>query len=171
MRYLVKRAQNNDDDAFVKLMEMHKESMYKVARSYLINDADAADAMQETVLKCYEKLPTLKQPKYFKTWMIRILINCCNDILQKSKNIFSLSNYEEMNIPAPEQDLTEFLQVLESIDEKYRTVIILYYVEGYKVKEIAEILELNEHTVNSQLQRGRIRLRKELNGERSGVVG
>ncbi len=61
-------------------MEMNKQSMYKVAKSYLRYEEDVADAMQETILICYEKLGDLKEPKYFKTWMIRILINKCKDI-------------------------------------------------------------------------------------------
>ena len=171
MKYLVKRAQENDADAFVELMEMHKESMYKMARSYLKNDADAADAMQETVLKCFEKIHTLRHAKFFKTWMIRILINNCKDILRKGSNLSSFEENQGIELVAPAENLAEFLQLLESIDEKYRTVIILYYVEGYKIKEIADILEVSKNTVSSQLRRGRLKLKRELETERSGVWG
>ena len=88
MKYLVKRAQKKDDRAFVELMERCKESMYKVARSYLKNDADIADAIQDTVMDCYEHIGRLKNADYFKTWMIRILINNCKDILAAGACVF-----------------------------------------------------------------------------------
>ena len=75
MKELIRRAREWDGDAFVELMEMHKQAMYKVARSYLDRDADVADAISDTILDCFEHLQSLKEPKYFKTWLIRILIN------------------------------------------------------------------------------------------------
>ncbi len=89
MKYLIKRAQKRDDQAFLELMEIEKQDMYKVARSYLRSPEDIADAIQETIVTCYEKIDGLKEPKYFKTWLIRILINKCNDILRMEKGISS----------------------------------------------------------------------------------
>ena len=70
LNYLIKKARQGDTDAFVELMERQKQSMYKVARSYLHREEDIADAMQETVLDCYEKLGQLKSDRYFSTWLI-----------------------------------------------------------------------------------------------------
>lgn len=162
MRSLVKKAQQQDAEAFIQLMEMHKESMYKIAHSYLKRDADIADAMQETILDCFEKIQTLKDPNYFKTWLIRILINNCNDIIRKESKVCLLEHYEGLEIEAVAEDLTEFRELLNSIDEKYRTILILYYVEGYKIREIAGLLDMNESTVNSRLRRSRMMLKKEL---------
>lgn len=162
MRSLVKKAQQQDAEAFIQLMEMHKESMYKIAHSYLKRDADIADAMQETILDCFEKIQTLKNPNYFKTWLIRILINNCNDIIRKESKVCLLEHYEGLEIEAVAEDLTEFRELLNSIDEKYRTILILYYVEGYKIREIAGLLDMNESTVNSRLRRSRMMLKKEL---------
>ena len=83
MIQLVKRSISGDADAFLELMEKNSLAMYKVARGILDNDEDAADAMQDTILTCFEKIHTLKNPEYFKTWMIRILINECNKIHTK----------------------------------------------------------------------------------------
>ena len=69
---LVKRAKKGDAEAFITLIEENKQSMYKVAKGFLRNEEDIADAMAQTVLDCYEKIGTLKQSSYFKTWMIRI---------------------------------------------------------------------------------------------------
>ena len=70
MIQLVKRSISGDADAFLELMEKNSLAMYKVARGILDNDEDAADAMQDTILTCFEKIHTLKNPEYFKTWMI-----------------------------------------------------------------------------------------------------
>ena len=87
MEKLVQKAILGDTDAFLELMEKNSLSMYKVARGILGNDDDAADAIQDTILSCFEKIHTLQKPKYFKTWMIRILINECNQILRHYKKV------------------------------------------------------------------------------------
>ena len=82
MQTLVGKAAQGDVGAFLELMDRNSLAMYKVARAILNNDEDAADAIQDTVLSCFEKLHTLEKPEYFKTWMTRILINKCNGILR-----------------------------------------------------------------------------------------
>ena len=74
-----------NNDAFCRLMDEHLQCMYKMASAYLKNDEDVADAIQDTILSCYENLRSLKQNRYFKTWMLRILINKCKDILKQKK--------------------------------------------------------------------------------------
>ena len=80
---LIRKAKKGDKDAFCRLMDENVQSMYKIAAAYLKNDEDVADAIQDTILSCYENLKSLKQNRYFKTWMIRILINKCKDMIQK----------------------------------------------------------------------------------------
>lgn len=82
---LIKKAQRGDTEAFSELIHIYQDSFYRIARSRLYNDEDAADAIQEMLLTGWEKRETLKEPKYFKTWMIRILINKCNEILRKRR--------------------------------------------------------------------------------------
>ena len=124
--FLIRRAKKDDKDAFCRLMDEHLQCMYKMASAYLKNDEDVADAIQDTILSCYENLRSLKQNRYFKTWMLRILINKCKDILKQKKQ-----------------------------DNKYRLVILLYYMEGFNIREISDILDMKESTVKSRLQRGR----------------
>lgn len=69
------------------LMESQMQNMYKAARSVLCNDEDIADAISDTILVCWEKLSQLKEARYFRTWMTRILLNKCNDILRKRKQM------------------------------------------------------------------------------------
>lgn len=155
MKHLVQKAQKKDDAAFVQLMEMNKGSMYKVARSYLRSDEDAADAIQETILTCYEKLQDLREPRYFKTWLIRILINKCKDILRKNQELGLLEEIPERADPDTAQKNVEFMELLNGLDEKYRTILILYYVEGFNTREIGELLEVKEQTVRTRLVRAR----------------
>lgn len=157
---LVKRSIAGDADAFLELMEQHSLAMYKVARSILHNDDDAADAIQDTILTCFEKISTLRKPEYFKTWMTRILINECNKILRHYSNI----NMREVLPEIADRDMSmeefEFKQMLSLMDEKYRVVLVLYYVEGLRISDIAEILDINENTVKTRLSRGREQARQ-----------
>ena len=84
---LVKRAKRHESEAFTELMQLYMTDMYKVAYAILMNDEDVADAIQDTILSCYENLRSLKQNRYFKTWMLRILINKCKDILKQKKQV------------------------------------------------------------------------------------
>ena len=85
MEELVRQAQKGDADAFTRLMQSQMQNMYKTARSVVRNDEDAADAISDTILACWEKIGQLKDVQLFKTWMTRILINKCNDILRQYK--------------------------------------------------------------------------------------
>ena len=85
LKHLVKKAQQGDARAFVRLIEINKQSMYKIARSYFTNDKDIADAIQDTIETCYRSIRHLADPGYFRTWMTRILINKCIDIIRKNK--------------------------------------------------------------------------------------
>ncbi len=160
MEYLVKRAQKNDDQAFVQLIELVKGDLYKVARSYLDSEADIADAIQDTIITCYEKISGLKERKHFKTWLIRILINKCNDIIRKGKRECSYDAISEQGDTGMSTARYEFEELMNQLDEKYRTILILYYAEGFKVREIAQILEMEENTVKTRLSRGRKEAKK-----------
>lgn len=153
--FLIRKAKKGDKDAFCRLMDEQVQSMYKVASAYLKNDEDVADAIQDTILSCYENLKSLKQNRYFKTWMIRILINKCRDILQRKKQITYTDQMTEMPFYEEEYASREWAQVLEPLDNKYRLVILLYYMEGFNIREISDILDMKESTVKSRLQRGR----------------
>ena len=155
MKDLIERARAGDSAAFVELMEGQKSVMYKVARSYLRNDADAADAMSETVLACFEKLGSLRQPQYFRTWLVRILIRKCQDMLRERKRSVPLDEIPATGREDPGHARVEFLALLDSLDEKYRTVLLLYYGEGFTVKEIARAMDVKEETVKTRLKRAR----------------
>lgn len=162
MELLVKKAQRGDAEAFITLIEANKQGMYKVAMGFLKNEEDSADAIAETVLDCYEKIGTLRQSAYFKTWMIRILINNCKDIVRKRRGDISLEAVPQLEEPAARDESQGFREMIEPLNEQDRSIFTLYYVYGLKVKEIAEHMEMNENTVTSRLRRGRRTLRREM---------
>lgn len=158
---LLRKAKHGDSDAFCRLMDQHMNGMYKIARSYLHNDEDAADAIQDTILSCFENLQSLQQNRYFKTWLTRILINKCKDILKKNSRLVYMNNVPETPFYQEDFEMTEWNHVLAPLDEKYRIVLLLYYMEGFNTREIGEILDMRESTVKSRLQRGRQKISQE----------
>lgn len=161
MNNLIKKAKERDADAFTELMQSQMQNMYKAARSLLSNEEDAADAISETILTCWEKIDRLREDRYFRTWMTRILINKCNDIRKKKENLFSTDEMPEVEVKEEGYGNLEWNEALDMLDGKYRTVIILYYVEGFKMSEIAEILEIPEATVRTRIARARKKMSEE----------
>lgn len=146
-------------------MKLYMSDMYRVAISILRNDEDVADAIQDTILSCWEKIGTLKESKYFKTWMIRILINKCFDIRDIYKKEVYCEETEEK--PIYDEYNIELKEALRHLDDKYRIPMILYYGEGYRIKEIANILKIPVSTIQTRLDRGRKQLAKSYGIERS----
>ena len=163
LKNLVLNAQNNNPDAFAELIHIYKKDLYRVAKSILSNDDDVADAIQETILISYEQLSLLKYPEYFKTWLIRILINKCNELLRADRRYIVMENMPEISVYDKEQANIEFMMLMDSLDERYRTALVLYYSEGFSVKEISEILDLSESAVKARLKRGREKVKKNIN--------
>ena len=158
---LIKRAQKHDTDAFIQLIEEYKTALYKVAKTYLKNEEDVADVIQGTILSAYEHIGELKTVSYFKTWLIRILINHCTDVVRQQKRVVSMEQAEEQTGTFLESDY-EFYELIRELPEKDRTILLLYYGECFNAREIAELLGWNENTVKSRLQRGRKKLKQVL---------
>ena len=157
MEKLIKEAKAGNPDAFTRLMKSQMQNMYKTAGAILINDEDIADAVSETILACWENMHSLKEDRFFKTWMTRILVNKCNDIIRKKQYYLDYDMPEE-----PYNDTgfenAEWKEALSTISEKYRLVMVLYYIEGFSTGDISGILDIPEGTVRSRLARGREQL-------------
>lgn len=167
---VIKKAKAHDKEAFSKLMKQEGKSMYKVAKSILKNDEDVADAMQETALSCWEKIQTLQQEQYFRTWLIRILINHCNAIYRKkSRYVLKDVLLEHVAVEDAYANV-EWMDLLQCLDKKYRTVIVLYYAEGFKVKEIAKILGISESAVKERMSMARKKMEKYYKKGKEGMV-
>lgn len=132
MDNLVVKAQRGDKQAFVHLMKEHELSLYKTAKAILKNDEDVADAMQDTIMTALEKIHTLKNLSYFKTWITRIIINKCNDILRKNSKVIQMNEYIDISY-------TEKYD-LNSIGEEPDYVDIVVYGDFNKLTSISEVL-------------------------------
>lgn len=162
MERLISQAKKGDPDAFTALMESQMQNMYKAARSVLCNDEDIADAISDTILVwilvCWEKFSQLKEDRYFRTWMTRILLNKCTDILRKRKQMIWMDEIPETPDVDAGFENSEWKEALNSLSENFRLVVMLYYIEGFKTSEISQILDIPEGTVRSRLARGREQL-------------
>lgn len=158
MDKLIQKAKDKDTDAFEKLMQGQMQSMYKTAWAMLGNDEDVADSIQETILTCYEKIGQLKTDAYFHAWLIRILINKCNDLLRKRSRTQLMEEPIEIAVTEDAYENAEWKEVLRVLDEKYRVVVILYYIEGFSTVDISKILGLSKSAVRSRLLRAKKQL-------------
>ena len=168
MIQLIKRAKSGDAEAFIRLMEDNKESMKRIAFAYLKSEEDVADVLQETILDAFEHIHALRKPEYFRTWLMRILLNNCAAVCRQRKKqqpvdmsgepLAEYAEREELPGVEAQSDL-EFLDLLRALPKESRMVFQLYYGEQYSVAQIAEILKISENTVKSRLRRGRERLR------------
>ncbi len=136
--------------------------MYRVSMSYLTNVEDAADAVQDTLTKAWEKRNILARPEQFKPWVMRVLVNQCKDVLRKRKrrSFYPLEEkVASMGPPAPQPPVMESINALKP---ELRTVIMLHYVDGYAVQEIAESLGIPLGTVKTRMRTARKRLQQTL---------
>ena len=152
-------------EKFTREVLSAETTMYHIAKSILIYDDDCADAVQEAVLKAYTKLYTLKEERYFKTWLIRIVINECYRKKRAQTNTVPFEEYA-VNKSAQDKNYSYLYQAILSLKEPVRIVIVLHYIEGYSVEEVGRILKIPAGTVKSRLHSGRKLLREELQDER-----
>lgn len=153
-------------EIFGEMVMQNKLSLYRVARSILRNDDDCADAIGEAIAKGFEKLHTLKNDEFAKTWLIRILINECYAITRRT-DYSSLDDiegqyYSENNNENYSEDYNDLYDGIGRLKPKQRLAIILYHLEGYSIKEVASIMKTTVAAVNMNLARGRKELRKYL---------
>lgn len=139
-----------------------EDMLYHVAKTLLYNDADCSDAIQEAIVKAFTNLHTLKRDSYAKTWLTRILINECYAIMRREKRIVSLEEYHCEETAAELDDYSDLYEALSQLQPEIRICVTLYYLEGYSVKETAQLLGITESAVKNRLARARAKLRSEL---------
>lgn len=152
-------------EKFIAEVRDAEAMLYHVSKSILKNDTDCADAVQEALLKAYEKLHTLKKDEFFRTWITRILIHECYKICKKNKKIVPYEEYMENAGMWEEGRYTHLYLAIMELPEELRVLVTLYYLEGFSIKEISEILSIREGTIKSRLSRARRLLRDQLSEE------
>lgn len=135
-----------------QLILSSERQLYATAKSILMNDQDCADAIQEAIVKAFSKIHSLKNDKYAKTWLMRILINECYTIGRQMGRIEAMED-ENMESFAQEEtpDYSELYRAVNKLKEELKLPVILYYMEEFSVKEIAQILDISEGAVQKRL--------------------
>jgi RNA polymerase sigma-70 factor (ECF subfamily) len=154
----VKFAKLGDKEAFSRLMLKYNDSMYRIATSILNNKQDIEDAYQNTIIKCYKGIANLRSECYFKTWLIRILINECNNIIKTHKRIIPMEEIRNDSVVTHNSYSLELTDAVNHLEDSLRIVTLLFYYEDLSQKDIAKALGIPEGTVSSRLSRARSKL-------------
>ena len=186
-RELVRRAQGDDKEAFEELVRRHQHRVFAVAGGILRRREDVEDIAQQVFVKAYFSLKRFDQRAAFSTWLYKITVNECWDLLRKKKVrplLYESDLSEEQaqqydasdRLASGAQDVSDRLEaqervenLLKGLDERDRIMLVLKEVEGFAIEEIAEILELNANTVKVRLFRARRRIVKQARKGQSGV--
>lgn len=161
---VVKKAKNGDKEAFSKLIIYCKNNLYKIAKCRLDKEEDIADVIQDTIISAYNSIGKLHDLKSFKTWIMKILVNKCNDFYKNNKKIsyVSIESNEMEKYLIGEEDVSAnacFENLMSCLSVEERTIMMLFYGEKYTIKEISKVLNINENTVKSKMFRSKQKLK------------
>jgi len=177
-KQLIQRAKNGDENSFESLILGCQSKAYNIALRYLKNEEDAMDALQESFIKIFRHLKSFKEDSRFDTWVYRIVVNTCNDMLRKNSNqkitdsIFKTEDEKETILEIPDttgspeevfekQEKTEhIISCLDQLNQEQKEIIILRDIHGFSYEEISEILSCSIGTVKSRINRSRLKLRE-----------
>ena len=157
------------EELFVAGIREYKHNLFRMAKSILHHDAEAEDAVGETLCKAYSKLGSLRSPDSFKPWVMKILINECYAAAKRRNRVDYHSDMDEennfrLNVRADIAENSgdtrqELWTAVSQLDREFRTVVILFFYEDLSIKETAKILKLPEGTVKSRLARAKQKLK------------
>lgn len=166
---LVRRAQSGDGIAYLELFQMYEEDVYRMAYVYLGNSEDALDVVQETAYRSYKSIKKVKEPQYFKTWLIKIAISCSIDQLRKrKKEVQMLAEYHDSVVAVEDNDISltiSLKDLIESLGLEEKHVIILRFYYDFTIREVAEIMNIPLGTGKTLLYRALKKLRKRVEEE------
>lgn len=147
-----------DKQTFQSNVLASEDMLYRVSKSICFYESDCEDAVQQAILNAYEKLDSLREEKYFRTWITRILINECYRLNKLKYREVTFAEYALTNEAREDNYSFVFTEIMK-LPPKIRIVVQLYYVEDYSVSEIASILHIPSGTVKSRLSAGREKLK------------
>lgn len=162
MEKLILKAKNGDRNAFTTLILNIEDELYKIARTRLNNEDDILDVIQDTIISAYKSIKKLRKPELFKKWIIKILINKCNDQYRKKQFIELNENIVgEIEIDSSKIDFDCLMKIL-NYDE--RIAMTLFYLEDYTTKEIGKLLKTNENTIKTRIKRAKEKIKNRYKG-------
>lgn len=141
-----------DDEAFLEMMQLHKESLLRTALAFLQNEEDAVEALQEVTYRAYKNIASVKEARFVKTWLIRIMMNYCQDQLKHRKR-FTIEDTWVEREGLEDRSYLEMREALSTLSAEEQQLIYLKYFQEVKIKEIAESENIPEGTVKSRLHK------------------
>ncbi|MFD2212665.1 sigma-70 family RNA polymerase sigma factor [Metabacillus endolithicus] len=161
---LVKLATKGDPEAFGKLMILLKDQAYRMAYCYLHHEHDSMDAVCNAMEKAFAKLNQLREPKYFKTWFLKIVINESIQLLREKSKIVEVNENEIMNLSeeSKSEHIEDLEELLNQVEPTERSMIYMKYYLGYSLDEISKITDLPLSTVKTKIYRNLKQLREKL---------
>ena len=145
-----------------KLLES-EPMLYRIACALLRSETDRQDAMQETALKAWKNRASLREEQYFRTWISRIMVNECHNLHRKNSRYVPVEELPDR--PAPDSGEQETRLMLESLPEKQRVPLVLHYLEGFSLEEIARVQHISLALVKYRMHQARKALRVEWIGK------
>ena len=142
-----------------RMISSYADMLYRLCILMLKNESDAEDAVQETLIKYHQKAPKFESSEHEKAWLIRVATNKCYDILRFRVRHPQIVEDRLLNISCDCAD-SGIIEALAAVPEKYRLVLSLYYIEEYRVEDIAKIIRRTSSAVKMRLQKGRKLLEK-----------
>ncbi|MBR4626568.1 MAG: RNA polymerase sigma factor [Ruminococcus sp.] len=153
-----------DNSAVEKIIEKYGDMLYRLCLIMLCVPADAEDAVQETVIAYFRKAPDFTDPEHEKAWLITVARNKCRSMQRFRRNHPVLSDEVLETVVQSEED-SRVIEALSELPEKFRLVLTLHYIEGFKVNEIAKMTGRTSSAVKMQLAKGRELLGKKYKEE------
>ena len=148
-----------DREDFSQRVTAMRVGLYRVAASYLRGEDDRLDAIAEAIAKGWEKRGTLRDERLFATWLTRILIRECVNIQRRQRRVIPVEQMPERPVPLRDERAALLEDALGQLPQRARTMVVLHYMEGYDVRQIARMMGTTRGAVCSGLSRARDRLR------------
>ena len=154
-----------DKDDFAARVTTMQQSLYRVAASYLRGEADRLDAVCEAIARAWEKRGALRDERLFSTWITRILIRECVNIQRRQRRSVPVDVLPEQIQEEENRDVRSLREAIETLPQRQRTMLVLHYMEGYDVREVARIMGTTTGAVCAGLSRARETLRRRIGEE------
>ena len=163
---MLKAAKKGDSEAFIQLFATQKEQVYRIAFAYFKNEQDALEAVQEVTFRAYKNIKKLKEPKYFSTWLTRIMINYCIDELKRKKRFLINDSKAQTGSILEEKDKTIGVETaIKTLEPRFQEIIILKYFQDMTIEQISDHLGHPTGTIKTWLSKALQALRKQITKE------